>query len=213
LIHQFNTTNRHHPITHLLLLPCTSTNEQLESELPTMSIRIERGAVYLPASCIEQWTSVRDEGDQVTNAEGGPCSCLPRRRRRRAGIAGADANADVDAVARLPLSRLVGAEEAERGRMRVWFTAQEDAAKDKETNKKLRGYVCQPPLEVRISAPVDAAAAGGGERLVAALRAAAASASASGAPPNARPPPPAPRARVVAIVNPASGRGRAARDL
>jgi len=175
-------------------------------------IRVEEDAVYLPAACLEHSTCAIDDneggGAAATEAASGRChSCFPRGRRRAGAVPtradDADADADACSLARLPLDRLVGAELDARGRVRVWFTALQSVSH--LAKKELRGYVCPPPLQVRVSAPVDAGG-GNGEALVSALRAGARRRGGGG-----RPPPRAPR--VVAIVIPVSGRGKAARNF
>jgi sphingosine kinase len=163
-----------------------------------MAIRVEAGAVYVPAHCLEQSTRAPGDDAEPTSSSGW---CVPRRRRRRRPRAPSPSSTLGD-TASLPARQLVGAEADASGRVRVWYTEQEqDEQQRVKPGKQLRGYVCPPPLRVRVSAPVDAGAHA--DAVVAAVRAAARGSQ--------RPHKPLPR--VVAIANPVSGRGRALRDF
>jgi sphingosine kinase len=162
-------------------------------------LRIDSDAVVLPAACLAQSTPARSAED------GDHSSCLPFMRRKAPPCRPRPGGADAD-VARLSLARLVGADldDGDARSVRVYFTEEEQQDKQRQQHPPLRGYVCPPPLRVRVSVPIpiDNGGAGGDDpaAVVARLRAAARSSA----------PPPA---RFLAIVNPASGRGRAMREF
>lgn len=158
-----------------------------------MIIRIDSDFVYLPASCLARSTPVDDASADGDHSAGLLSSCLPRSKRRQAPTVGDDDNDD--GVARLPLEQLIGADVDDRtGQPRIWFTEEQQ-----QPRHTLRGYVCPPPLRVRVSAPIPQNE-NDPSTVVAALRAAARASS----------PPPS---RFLAIINPASGQGKAMRDF